>query len=78
STLNTPSRLDDKDLLGIGKACNMTKTIVDRNVQIGDNVTIIGGDHLEDTETDQYCVRDGIVIIKKRIKIESGTRIGAD
>lgn len=76
TTLNSPSRMDDSKLLGIGKACHISRCIVDRNVQIGDNVMIKGGGHLEDCETDTYCVREGIIIIKKRAKIAAGTRIG--
>jgi len=76
TTLNSPSRMDDSHLLGIGKACHISRCIVDRNVQIGDNVIIKGGDHLEDIETDDYCIRSGIIIIKKRARIAEGTRIG--
>jgi len=78
STLNTPSRIDDSQLLGIGKNCEISGTIIDRNVQIGDNVIIRGGSHLADEETDLYCIKEGIVIIKKSVSIPSGTRIGAE
>ena len=76
TTLNTKSKMDDSKLLGIGKECHISRCIIDRNVQIGDNVIIKGGDHLTDTETDHYCIQGGIIIIKKEAKIPAGTQIG--
>lgn len=49
---------------GIGEHCHIENAIVDKNVHIGNNVTIIGGD-LPDQDTDLYTVKDGIVVIKK-------------
>jgi len=77
TTLNSPTRMDDSKLLGIGKECDISRCIIDRNVQIGDNVTIKGGDQLEDVETEHYCVQGGIIIVKKNARIPAGTHIGA-
>jgi glucose-1-phosphate adenylyltransferase len=38
-------------------------------------VRINGGRHLEDTETDSYCIKDGIVVVKKGATIPKGTII---
>ncbi|MEH6537666.1 MAG: glucose-1-phosphate adenylyltransferase [Psychroserpens sp.] len=61
-----------KVLLGIGERCFIKNTIIDKNCRIADDVRINGGKHLEDTETDTYCVKDGIVVIKKGVTIPKG------
>ena len=63
-------------LAGIGEDCNINNTIVEKNCRIGDNVTINGGPHLEDGETDLYVIKDGIVVLKKGAVIPTGTVIG--
>lgn len=65
-------------LLGIGENCYLENVIMDRNVCIGNDVYIRGGNQDEYIETDQYCVRDGIVVLKKGVEIKDGTRIVAD
>jgi len=59
-------------LMGIGERCHVQNAIIDKNCRIGDDVTINGGDHLKDDETDTYFVKDGIVVIKKGATIPSG------
>ncbi|RCW92552.1 glucose-1-phosphate adenylyltransferase [Winogradskyella arenosi] len=59
-------------LVGIGERCFIKNTIIDKNVRIGDDVRINGGPHLEDTETDKYVIKDGIVVIKKGTVIPKG------
>jgi glucose-1-phosphate adenylyltransferase len=58
--------------MGIGERCFIKNAIIDKNCRIGDDVRINGGSHLEDVETDTYCVRDGIVVIKKGAVIPKG------
>jgi glucose-1-phosphate adenylyltransferase len=63
-------------LLGIGENCFIKNAIIDKNCRIGDGVRINEGDaKLEDIETDQYVIKDGIVVIKKEAVIPSGTII---
>jgi glucose-1-phosphate adenylyltransferase len=62
-------------LLGIGERCFIKNAIIDKNCRIGDDVRINGGRHLEDTETDSYCIKDGIVVVKKGATIPKGTII---
>ncbi|WP_417871432.1 glucose-1-phosphate adenylyltransferase [Winogradskyella sp.] len=62
-------------LMGIGERCFIKNTILDKNCRIGDDVRINGGKHLEDTETDQYVIKDGIVVVKKDAVIPHGTII---
>ncbi|MFM2284950.1 MAG: hypothetical protein RLZZ543_447 [Bacteroidota bacterium] len=62
--------------MGIGKGCHIEQAIIDKDCHIGDNVVIKGGNALENCETDAYCIVDGIVVVKKKALIPSGTRIG--
>ncbi|WP_299386834.1 glucose-1-phosphate adenylyltransferase [uncultured Lacinutrix sp.] len=59
-------------LIGIGERCFIKNTIIDKNVRIGDDVRINGGSHLEDIETENYVVKEGIVVIKKGATIPKG------
>ena len=45
------------------------------SLTIGDNVRIIGGNHLPDGDFDHYSIKDGIVIVKKNAVIKPGTQI---
>ncbi|MBK8043534.1 MAG: glucose-1-phosphate adenylyltransferase [Haliscomenobacter sp.] len=62
--------------MGIGKDCYIENAIIDKNCRIGNNVVIKGSPLLHDQETDTFCVRDGIVVLKKRAYIPDGTKIG--
>ena len=66
----------DHPPMGIGKNCYIERAIIDKDVRIGDNVTIRGSDNLEDQEQETHCVRDGIIVMKKGAIVPSGTRIG--
>lgn len=66
----------DEIPMGIGNDCIVENAIIDRDCQIGNNVIIRGGDSLEDIETDMYCVKEGIIVIKKGQIIPDGTVIG--
>lgn len=66
---------EGKPYVGIGDRCYINNCIVDKNASIGNDVRINGGPHLKDTDTDTYTVRDGIVVIKSKAIIESGTVI---
>ena len=59
-------------LMGIGERCFIKNAIIDKNCRIGDDVRINGGKHLKDQETETYCVRDGIVVLKKGAVIPKG------
>jgi glucose-1-phosphate adenylyltransferase len=62
-------------LMGIGENCHIENAILDKNCQIGSNVTIIGGPHLENRETDLYVISNGIVVIKKEATVPPGFQI---
>lgn len=60
---------------GIGQRCFISNAIIDKNVSIGNDVRINGGDHLPDGDHEYHHVRDGIVIVKKGTTIPDGTTI---
>ena len=64
-----------KPHLGIGNNCEINNTIVDKDCMIGNDVTINGGPHLEDSENEMYVIRDGVVVIRKGAFIPNGTKI---
>jgi glucose-1-phosphate adenylyltransferase len=59
-------------LLGIGNRCHVENAIIDKNCRIGDDVKIIGGKHLADTDNSLYTVKDGIVVVKKGAVFQNG------
>lgn len=76
-TIDDINQLPNNELLGIGSNCMIQNAIFDKNVRIGNNVVIIGSPELKDYENEQYCIRDGIVIVKRGAYIESNTKIEA-
>ena len=61
--------------LGIGCGCRIRKAIIDKNVRIGNNVSIINPGGLTDVQGENYAVRDGITVIFKNAVIPDGTVI---
>lgn len=59
-------------MMGIGENCVINNAIIDKNCRVGDDVHINGGHHLQDQETDTYCVKEGIVVVKKGATIPKG------
>jgi len=62
-------------IMGIGDRCHIRNAIIDKNTYIGDDVQINCGEQLENGDYGTYTVQDGIVIVKKRAVIPSGTVI---
>ena len=65
----------NKIQMAIGKNCHFENCIIDKDVRIGDDVIMRGSSSLADTETEHYCIKDGIVIVKKGAMIENGTQV---
>lgn len=61
--------------LGIGKNCTLKNVILDKNVRIGDNVTITNEKDIKNMESSLFHIMDGIVVIPKNTVIKSGTVI---
>jgi glucose-1-phosphate adenylyltransferase len=61
--------------IGIGNHCTIINAIVDKDVRIGDNVSIINAHNLQEKDGENYYIRDGIIIIPKSVWIPNGTVI---
>ena len=62
-------------LLGIGENCIIKKAIIDKDVKIGDGVKILNQKRLKEFEGDNYCIKDGIVVVEKKAVIPPNTVI---
>jgi glucose-1-phosphate adenylyltransferase len=63
-------------LLGIGDRCHIQNAIIDKDCRIGNDVKIMGGGHVQDTDHPLFTIKDGIVVVKKRAVLENGFTIG--
>ncbi len=63
--------------LGVGQGTTVKRAILDKNARIGDNVTIVNKDNVEEADrADQgFYIRNGIVVIVKNATIPDGTVI---
>lgn len=59
-------------MLGVGERCYIRNAIIDKNVRIGNDVRINGGNHMENQDHTLYTIKDGIVVIKKGAVIPNG------
>ena len=62
-------------LIGVGKNCRIERCIIDKNVRIGDNVTIKAHPEVEEYTGERRWIRDGITILPKGTVIEPGTTL---
>ena len=69
------AKANNEPIMGIGDRCSIKNAIIDKNTYIGDDVKINCGEPLPDGDFPTYTVTDGIVIVKKRAIIPSGTVI---
>lgn len=67
---------EGENTIGIGENCHIENAIVDKNCVIGNNVTICGDASLSDSETDEYVIKDGIIVVKKKAVIADNTVVG--
>jgi glucose-1-phosphate adenylyltransferase len=61
--------------MGIGNHCTIINAVIDKEVRIGDNVSIINAHNVQEKDDEQYNIRDGIIVIPKGAWIRSGTVI---
>lgn len=64
-----------RQALGLGKNCRIENCILDKNVSIGNHVTITNAGKVEEKDGENYYIREGIVIIPKGVTIPDGTTI---
>lgn len=65
----------NKPAPGIGRNCRIERTIIDKNVHIGDNVVITPDGKPDNMDSELFHIRDGIVVIPKDTAIPAGTWI---
>ena len=64
--------------IGIGENCDIEGAIIDKNVRMGQDVTIKPFPRGTEIEREEYTVTDGIVVIPKRTVLPTGTFIGPE
>ena len=61
--------------LGIGPGASIRRAIIDKNARIGEGAVIHGDPTRADETHDDWCVRDGIIIVRKNATIAPGTHL---
>jgi glucose-1-phosphate adenylyltransferase len=62
--------------IGIGRNCIIEKAIIDKNARLGEGVQILDRNRPMDLETENYTIKEGIVIVPKNGELAPGTVIG--
>jgi glucose-1-phosphate adenylyltransferase len=58
--------------LQIGENCLIEGAIIDKHVCIGDNVQLINRNKLSQFNSDEICIRDGIIVVQRGANIPDG------
>ena len=63
--------------LGVGRGTTVKRAILDKNVRIGRDVTIVNKDRVEEADRPElgFYIRNGIVVVEKNATIADGTVI---
>ncbi len=63
--------------LGVGQGTTVKRAILDKNARVGNNVTIINKDRVEESDRadEGFYIRNGIVVVVKNATISDGTVI---
>ncbi len=61
--------------IAIGSNCTIVNAIIDKNVRIGDHVSIINVQGLQEKDGENYYIREGIVVIPKGAIVPSETTL---
>ena len=69
------SQKDGFPLMGIGNRCVIHNAIIDKDVRIGNDVSIIGSKEKPNVEEKLYSIKDGIIVIKKGSILPDGFQI---
>jgi glucose-1-phosphate adenylyltransferase len=74
-TLQAENRQSGIPNIGIGEKCLIQNAIIDKNARIGDNAVIANTKNIDNHDSDNYYIRDGIVIVPKDATIPPDTVI---
>jgi len=61
--------------LGIGKKCLIRRAIIDKNSRVGNGVQLINARGIDFEESENYVIRDGIIVVPKHAIIAHGSVI---
>ncbi|HID38050.1 MAG TPA: glucose-1-phosphate adenylyltransferase [Calditrichaeota bacterium] len=76
-TINDHNNNKEKGVpnLGIGNNCIIRNAIIDMDCKIGNHVQLINKDNLQESDSELFAIRDGIIIIPKGTVIPAHTII---
>ena len=63
----------DAPAIGIGRNCVIKQAIIDKNARIGDGVVITPEGKPENYDSENFYIRDGVVVIPKNAVLPSGS-----
>jgi glucose-1-phosphate adenylyltransferase len=61
--------------VGIGAGCEIRNAIIDKNARIGNKVKLLNIKNYDTYESDNFVIRDGIIVVPKNAIIEDGFEI---
>jgi glucose-1-phosphate adenylyltransferase len=61
--------------MGIGRGCVIRNAIVDLNARVGDGARLVNEKKVQDHESENYCIRGGIIVVPRGATIPPGTVI---
>lgn len=59
----------------IGRGCHIRRSIIDLDARIGDGCRLTNESGIDHADGDQYCIRDGIIVVPRAAVLEPGTVI---
>ena len=59
--------------IGIGRNCVIKRAIIDKNARIGDGVVVTPEGKPEHYDSENFYIRDGIVVVPKNAVIPAGS-----
>ena len=59
--------------IGIGRNCVIKRAIIDKNARIGDGVVITPDGKPENYDSENFYIRDGVVVVPKNAVLPSGS-----
>lgn len=61
--------------IGIGRDCHIRNSIIDFNTRIGDGCKLLNEANVQNLDNENYCIRDGIIVVPKNATLPPGTVI---
>jgi glucose-1-phosphate adenylyltransferase len=61
--------------IGVGRDCHIRNAIIDFNARIGDGCKLVNADGVQSLDTENYSIREGIIVVPKNAVIPPGTVI---